>query len=692
MICPNCRNEIPDDSMVCDYCGAEFEDIETDEEINSVSDEDAKPQSLETQAPKVSFFKTLLSDKKKLGIFSGIAAAVIVLIVVCCIWIFPGSGTKDGAPLQSNSAIYVENGNLCYINLDTHESYVLYEGAISPEDANLYNFNNVTICESAEKIFFLKDIVPNKDTAEITAELCVDTLYSKKSNPVIIDTKVTAYKTVESGETLLGVLYEKDNSLYEYDAKEGKSTRISSVNSLSDMKIISDDSYAYITTDGALFEKTFGKKEKEVSQKATAFYATGTNGNIAYEKSSSVSLEFKLSDYVDYDIDTKDLPSYEAPKEPSKKGMSEEEYEIAYEEYLSQSSDYNDLIEIANNIEEIKKEIEDAGVYIVELNGSAVYEYDFAANKSKLHSEYGKIYTVEGKLCYFTSLNKVIDSKAKLSEMAGENDVITGIKNYIDSHLSYTCSVFTPSGTSHLSIPGNAIITDTNENATKILYMIPATADRPAADILYTGNLYSANLADGTLSDQTLIDSDVFGGKLPSQTNESNKCDPRFSEGKIAYYKNYINNTLCYYEDKNLTYSDAVFGHVYNKNTSSYAYLKRASYDEEGNLISASLVIRKDGTETEVCKGKIDKFYLMDDGTLVYSVIKDKTHIDIYKYVSRMPELVCENATSFTCTNVLHKSENAESVVLYVKDGILYTFSNGESEQIAEGVTSVSAE
>ena len=68
-----------------------------------------------------------------------------------------------------------------------------------------------------QKIFFLKDISENKDSHGITAELCVDTLYNKKPNPIIIDTKVTDYDVLEKNENLLGVLYEKEDSVNEYN-------------------------------------------------------------------------------------------------------------------------------------------------------------------------------------------------------------------------------------------------------------------------------------------------------------------------------------------------------------------------------------------------------------------------------------------------------------------------------------------
>ena len=668
MLCPNCKNEIPDDCAVCDYCGQEFEISKS--ETPSVVDNEYTQASC-----KESFFNKFVNrfGKKKTAILGGAFAAVVVLVVCCIVFFFGGGKSQKSEDTLANSAVYVSDGNLYYLDCQSGKPFMLYKGDITAENAALYSLGNITVSENGDEIFYFKNLNENQDTHEILGDLCVRSLKDKNKDAVVIDTNVSSYKV---NEACTGVLYEKEESLYEYVLQEKKTSRVSSVNSASDAKFYSEDSYAYLTPGGKLYTKSFNSKETLISENTTAFYVVYGSEEIFFEQNSDYEQEFRLGDYVEYDIGEKD--SVKKPEYPKKGDMSDEEYEKAYAEWSEEYSDYLDSQAATESTQELIDELDGATYSPVFSGGKAVYEYK--AGKITLLTEYGNYYVVGDKLGYYKAITSEVSGKVKLSETDSVDDII----KYIDSNLIYDYYI----GESKLDIPVGAVIADVNETLSEIIYIIPKENDEISG---YTGDLYKASLNNGVLSGHELVDSDVCGGQIRSQENVVYQCSAKYLDGKIVYYKDYSNGTFDYYEDKQLIYKDALFGHKYDKKTNTFAYLKRPIFVEGEDTVS-SLVITRDGKESEIFKGKIDAFYPMRDGSIVYSVKKGENVFDIYRFETKRPELVCENASQLVFTNSFYESENAMCIGLYISDKKLFTIKDGETERIAEDVVWISAQ
>ena len=671
MICPNCKNEIPDKCKICDYCGTE---------ITAVKETKAKSLSKITSFVKTRLLslKDFYQKKKKICNIS-IAGLFILIAIICSLFIFGNNNPAGFASKLSDSALCIKDGSLYCLSCETGDSITLFSGKISDTDAPLYTLETVKISTVGNKILFYKNLKHEPDSDKLYGDLCIRPLKNTTSSHSVIDTDVTDCELLETSKKLSAVLYEKDDFLYEYNTKNKKITKLSSVNSLSDVKCISSDTYAYLSSDGELFIKSPGKPETLVSENAVNFYPNGHSRSLCYEKESNMELSFELSEYVEFDVD--ETSPVKKPKYPSKKGLSKEEYKKEYEKWSEEYNEYLDKIAAEDKIKTIVSEIKGA-IYTPELPaGNEIYEYNISDGTSNLISEYANAVLTKNGLLFLNILNPIIDGKVKLSQISSADDV----KAYIDNSLTFSYFISTESGIREIDIADEAVIVNTNNDNTKLLYLVPSENEETT---ILSGELYSANLFED-LSSPALIDSDVIFASVKGKDGKDYDLSPGFDGEEIFYYKDYSYDTLDFYTNGKLIYQDALPGHVKNGKTSTLAFLKRAIFEDNGEM-TASLVILKDGKESEVIKGKIHSFNLLDDDTLVYCVKSDKNTYDLYSYKTKRPKLICENVSEAVCSNTAFFSPDSRKVLLYTKNKTLYTLKKGKGVKTDTRITHIS--
>lgn len=170
MFCTNCGKKIADDSVFCEFCGAKIDldtksESSTQKEVTKEVVADKPKEATVQPAPTVNNANTTvnavpkepMSKKKKIGLFAGIGAAVVLLIVVVIFAVTPKTIKMDKFIVFESSG-YDGYGNAsAYIDWD----------AFAAQYGNKISFTN----QAREQSFGLSNFVNPVDTLKSNVSL-----------------------------------------------------------------------------------------------------------------------------------------------------------------------------------------------------------------------------------------------------------------------------------------------------------------------------------------------------------------------------------------------------------------------------------------------------------------------------------------------------------------------------------------
>ena len=649
--CPNCNNQLPDETKFCENCGTMVvETIFCQNCGQQASTEFAfcqncgSPLSEEkpaTQESKRKFTLPFTISKKIITIAASAIAAVLVVVIVLSLVL--GSGSP-------NYAFYMKDDEICAAKLSGNKIFEITENLYEDSyDGYVYAY----VSKDGKRIFY-----PDRyEDGEFT--LYYRELGKSNKEPVKIDSGLTesSFYINDAGTR---VVYEKGDSLYIHNLKERQKIDGDVLNywSSDDLKsfVILDgdgklyrkdgnkekvgiakdvdrlmgatdnlDTIYYIKDDDKLYKQTGSKGGTKISSDVEDVLMICDSGEMYYVKSDSK--EVSLLDYVIDDMkeEDADIVDYDDLEYPSHSDYdSYEEYDAAYEEY----EEARDLAYDKEERDELREDLADEKM---EISTYSLCYYDgkkeTVLTENFDYSSYDYECSVDAATILYSTCETKDIEKVKLSEIEYYWDVEDLIEDAQSDSKKYCLAVGGKVSEIEQSEADNFDLSDDG----KTIYFIADASEKTDC-----GDLYCIK---------------VSGGKA----GKSKKCDEDVYSGWFAENDKYI-----YYKDVR-DKDDGLQGDLYidNKEIDTDVKVGSTTYDEE----SGQLLYFTDWDEGDECgtlkvyksgKPKIVsdeahscEFSPKGDILFIYDYDTDDCEGELYVYKGRKPKMIDDDVSGF---------------------------------------------
>lgn len=635
LICPNCHAHLEDGSLFCDSCGTRIEPPASETSETSTPPQTATTYiycshcgqqtdadspfcpncgaSMNVQEQPATSGEASENKSKKWGVFAGIGAAVIAVIVIVFLFLGKSSGSS------SNYALYIKDRQIFYNGFSKQDpqqiSSRLLDKDLDISNVNLYEFSRMCRFSKDGSLLFFPDKLDNyssyslyyrkidkpkeeavkidssvasysvSDDASFITYLKNNALYQynrKKDDKQKIASDILTYRVSDDGATILYL--NEDNILY-HTEKGGDRVKIDS--DVSNLCYVSDDlSLIFYIKDGTLYKKQNGGDKEKISSDTEAVVKAYDSGEVYYVKAEEE--ELSLSDFVRDDKKEEDA----ALKEPEYPNVSWGDpsrdakinaYERAREEYsLKRQRDYLR--------EALKEQIIPQTSYILCYHDG---KKESTVSESFIFSSYSV--ASDAPVITYMAYTRSDDIRIKLSEIENVYDVQNQVMNALYSTAERyvaagnVSAVFDEEDTQNFYLSADG----------KTLYYL---ADVPEEKNY--GELYQVSISSsGELGDPDLYDSDVCTDYF------------RFSgDGKLLYFKDYKDSKGELYADgKRIDYDVYSNNIQYDEDTGRITYFIDWNYEKRYGTLKTYA-----GKEPEKIADDTHSYYVMPNGNVLY--------------------------------------------------------------------------
>ena len=388
----------------------------------------------------------------------------------------------------------------------------------------------------------------------------------------------------------------EENSLYIKNAGTEKEKIASEIYSIEHINKDFDTIY-YIKED-SLYKQVIGEERLKISSNVYSLVNQYDSGELYYVKSNNI--EAPLSDFVTDDM-ANDIyitkPVY--PSAPSWWDYdTDEEYDIAYEQYRKAYENYeDDYAAYLKKLErdELRDELEEDTYSYSEYT---LYYFDGVKEtiiSDHIYYWYDLEYATDTPIIYYESYDDPNFDDIKLSMLTDSYDTYDLIRDALYKNPEYFIAI--KSDSTEIQVEDEISNFYINNSGTIAYYVDNVSEEN------YHGDLYSITIKDGTVEKPKLYDTDVRSG-----------YSYFINDNQFLYFKDCDDETGDLYINKEIIDYDVNIDNVeYNRSQSKLFYYCDLSYENYT------------GTLKFYCNGEISKvgddiylYVLMPDGRILY--------------------------------------------------------------------------
>lgn len=573
--CPHCRKKINAEFAFCPYCGESVKINASEEERKNVQ---------------------LHIDKKIIKIGSSAVAAVLVMVLVVSLII--------GAVSKENYMFYIKHRELFSANMRNLKSWQVseeFDGSSDFDNEQMKNYASyfsdyVKISKDKKSIFYVdrleglsqfslyhQKINSNQEPERIAKDItmfkiseegdCVsylredDSLYWDDLNDrKKVASDVTTFYMSDDGKMFLYLTREGDG--YYHNIGEEKQKIDSEIINFSH---VSDDlKTVYYLKSNELYKKVLGKDAVLLSSDVKQVVKIYESGEIYYLKGADITIN--LEDYVEDDMLEADATTeqLEMPTYPNISDYAtQEEYEVAYAEYVQAFSVYQQTSE-KNLYKEEREKLRTMGLEgrTVDISENQLCYFDGKKEHIVTEKVAGyKNFAEDNAAVIYSVYNDSEVNKVKFSDIKNSYNIENMVREAFISNTSYYIAI--KAKASEINQQG-AYLFDISAQADSI-YILAEKAQEPVEDeiVIQTDStnqfdLYQIKISGQKLEKAKKIDSNLYHN---IHVTEDNHC---------VYYKKVNENdqSADMYLDGKKVESDVRLNAVkYDKDTGNLWYM-----------------------------------------------------------------------------------------------------------------------